>query len=73
MILIHVPNSSVLPEYQTLLDSVLDLISSIVLKTDMLMQHLGPRMTDMFDIAKKDANSDLYSEFDTKFMIRNRL
>lgn len=73
IIMVNIPNSAILDEHQPLLDRVLDLISSIVLNSDMLNQHLGDRLKEMIEMPKRDKMYAHYTEFDIKFTIRNRM
>jgi hypothetical protein len=73
IIVVNFPNSATLEEHQPLLDKVLDLISSIILNTDMLNYHLGERLKEMIDMPKRDKMYVHYTEFDIKFTIRNRM
>jgi hypothetical protein len=73
VIILNIPNSATLEEHQTLLDKVLDLISSIIHNSDMFNHHMGDRLKEMVDMTKRDKFYAHYSEYDFKFTIRNRM
>ena len=73
IIMLHVPNTAVLPQHRAKLDRIVDLISSVVLNTDMLNQHLQHRLREMIDLVKKDKLYIHYNEYDIVFTIRNRM